>query len=385
MRFWAMLAAVLLWMSSPALAEGEGLEAELYARAAEADLGPWEAYWADYAADTGIGGSLADFLVDTARGGVALSPEGLWRGMGAVLARTAGRWVSFGGQLTATAMLPVLLRHAGTLRPGADSGRTACAVLQWCAVGTVALRLGDLFVRAAAAAERMLSFCNACIPVLMAMTAAMGSGVTAGLMQPAMASVTALVGNVLQSGAIPGLHALSVMTLISHLRADAPLSGLTAAARSLCQWVLGAVMTVFSATLTVQNQMASALDGFSLRTARYAVDTAIPFGGGIFADMVDTVAGCSALIRSAMGAAGLGMLMWMAMEPLAELAGFYAMLRLAGALAVPLGAGEAASCMEETAKNIRLLFSLVLFVGVLLFIMMAMTVGAGNALFLAGG
>ena len=46
---------------------------------------------------------------------------------------------------------------------------------------------------------------------------------------------------------------------------------------------------------------AAAVDGVSIRTAKYAMDNFIPIVGGMFADTVDTLVGCSLIVQNAVG------------------------------------------------------------------------------------
>ena len=56
-------------------------------------------------------------------------------------------------------------------------------------------------------------------------------------------------------------------------------------------WSLGIGFTVFIGVLTTRSVTAAAIDGVTLRTAKYALNNLVPFVGGLFADTVDTLVG----------------------------------------------------------------------------------------------
>lgn len=57
--------------------------------------------------------------------------------------------------------------------------------------------------------------------------------------------------------------------------------------------------------MTIQGMTAATIDGVSIRTAKFAVDSFIPVVGGFLSDAVETIVGCSLLIKNAVGAFGL--------------------------------------------------------------------------------
>ena len=391
-RGWKVWLAVLLLIflaaapAAQAAEEEASLEEELQKQADLIDLGPWQAYWEAFSRDTQAGsGSFADFLLEVAQGKISLSVDGLWNGLARAFGNNLWQMGSFAGQILASAILLAILEHMASARLGGDGNRVASMVVQWGIIGSMAVRLLGAFGQATETMEGMLSFCSASVPVLLSLTAAAGGGITAGLLQPTVMGILTLISNVLQRGLVQLLYGATLLSLISHLRQDDPLGGIAGLLRGACQWVLGAILTLFVAARTRQSATGVTVDGVSLRTAKYAVDTAIPFAGGMISDMVDTVVGCSLMIRSALGVAGLGILLWLSLPPLLTLGGFYWVMRAAAAVSKPMGTAALGSCLESMAKSVLLLFIMLLFVCIVLFVIMAMTIGIGNTLYMAGG
>lgn len=105
----------------------------------------------------------------------------------------------------------------------------------------------------------------------------------------------------------------------------------------MAEWTLGFGFTVFIGVMTVQGVSAAAVDGVSIRTAKYAMDNFIPIVGGMFADTVDTLVGCSLIVQNAVGVLGLILLLGALAAPLLRTVATMFLYRAASALLQPIG------------------------------------------------
>ncbi|MFR3798380.1 MAG: stage III sporulation protein AE [Christensenellales bacterium] len=103
---------------------------------------------------------------------------------------------------------------------------------------------------------------------------------------------------------------------------------------------------------------AAAIDGVTLRTAKYALNNLVPFVGGLFADTVDTLVGSGMLVQSALGVTGLIVIASRAVLPLCQTLAAAMLYKLASALMQPVSDGSLAGCIHDFAKVLMLLFVL---------------------------
>ena len=82
---------------------------------------------------------------------------------------------------------------------------------------------------------------------------------------------------------------------------------------------------------------ASAVDGISVRTIRICFKNFIPVVGGIFSDTVDTVVGCSLILKNAIGFTGLVAIFLTILFPVMKIMAMVFIYKLAGAVIQPLG------------------------------------------------
>ena len=288
------------------------------------------------------------------------------------LAREAVGWMA---RLAAPALLWAVL---GGLWPGA----AARAAQLPCALA-VAAQLAGLYQACARTAQQALSamagLCQAIYPVLGALLAAGGKGAGAALFTPAAALAGTLTAAGLEKWALGLASVAAALTLAGHLPSEARLDGLAGLARRACAFLLGGAMTAFAGVMTVQGILSRGYDGASLQTARFAVGSLLPIVGGEVADSLDALVTSAALVKNAVGVAGLALLLALCARPAVYLALMGLAVRLAAALVELLAWGAPQRMMARFAEVLSLLLAAVAAGAVLVIILV------GGALTLFGG
>jgi stage III sporulation protein AE len=105
----------------------------------------------------------------------------------------------------------------------------------------------------------------------------------------------------------------------------------------------------------VQGLIGSGQDGASIRTAKYAVDSLLPIIGGDVGDALELVGANAQLIKSAIGATGLMLLLALTAGPMIELAGVMFLTRLAAAVTEPIETGRAQKMMAQFSEVLGLM------------------------------
>ena len=275
-----------------------------------------------------------------------------------VMSLLAGRFLaaaqSSGWRLTrlmAPAMVWSLLRHL-TGRSG-ESGKTVCLLLV-CVFLTQ--DLSDHIVLCRQSVARMSEGMQGLFPLLLTMMAAVGGSAGSALMQPAVVASASAITGVIERVTLPLATAAAMLTMLCRLGEGIRLNRLSELAQQAANWTLGVCFTVFIGVLTTRSVTAAALDGVTLRTAKYAMSNMIPVVGGLFADTVDTLIGSSMLVQGALGVTGLMMIAAWTIGPLCQTLAAAMMYKLAAALMQPVSDGELGGCIHDFSKVLMLLF-----------------------------
>lgn len=224
----------------------------------------------------------------------------------------------------------------------------------------------------------MGEFSRTLFPTMLALLAALGGKASGSVFQPAVLSAssafTAAIGDLL----LPVLLICAALAVLNNLSARLQVRGIYSFLMTLCSWSIGVIFTVFLGILTVQGLAASAYDGVTIRTAKYAIDNFVPVVGGMFADTVDTLVGCSVIVKNAVGLAGLLTIAGLCIRPCLTLLAAVMAYTLCAAVLEPVADGRVVGALKDFSKVLVMLFVAVLSVGAMFFILASAVVSSGN-------
>ena len=224
----------------------------------------------------------------------------------------------------------------------------------------------------------MAGIMQAVFPLLVTLLAAVGGTTSSAFYQPAVMAAAGSMTTLVEHVTLPCAVSVATLTMVGALSDGLRVRRLCRLLRQVANWTLGLGFTVFIGVMTVQGLGSAAVDGVSIRTAKYAMDHFIPIVGGMFADTVDTLVGCSLLIHNAVGTLGLLMLLGALLLPLLRTALTLLCYRAAGALLEPLGDEPLGRALGDYGDVFSLLFIIELSVGAMFLLLVAQLMSVGN-------
>ena len=318
-------------------------------------------------------GGLRATLSALARGEITLSFDEAMELLAARFASAARGSVWRLTRLAAPALVWSILRRL----TGKDSGAgKAVCYLMVCVC--LARDLADHLALCTASMEKISSGMQGLFPLLLTLMAAVGGSAGATLMQPAVVAAAGSMTGLIRHVTLPLATVAGVLTMLCHLGDGLRLDRLASLAHRAATWTLGLCFTVFIAVLMTRGVTAAAVDGVTLRTAKYALDNLIPVVGGLFADTVDTLVGSSMLVQGALGVTGLMLVLSWAMSPLCQTLCAALAYQLASALMQPVADGELARCIGDFSRVLMLLFIIQLCTAAMFLLLVAQLVAVSG-------
>lgn len=120
-------------------------------------------------------------------------------------------------------------------------------------------------------------------------------------------------------------------------------------ARQIITFIVSATFTIFIGILTIYG-LSTKIDGLSIRTAKFAVDTLIPIVGGFLSDAVDTVIGSSAILKNGIGIIGLIVLVMIILLPIIKVTVLLLIYSVIGAIIEPIASSNIVKFLEMRLK-----------------------------------
>lgn len=125
---------------------------------------------------------------------------------------------------------------------------------------------------------------------------------------------------------------------------------------------------------------AKGADGLSIRAARFALDKFIPYVGSLVSGSVDTLLGCTLILKNALGLCSVLLMAGVLLEPLLQIATLQLAFRLSAAVMEPIGDPRLTKAVSDLADVLAYLFAITAVIG----LMFALTIGliamAGSSL-----
>ncbi len=219
---------------------------------------------------------------------------------------------------------------------------------------------------------------DAIFPLLLTLMTAIGGTVSVSVYQPAMALLSGVILNIFTYVLLPIFIFSMVFSVVSNLSTNIKLDKFTSFFNSSYKWITGLIFTIFSAFLSIQGITAGSVDGISIRTAKYAIKSYVPILGSYISDGFGLILASSNLIKNAVGAGGLLLLVATVISPLLELVIFMLALKLIAGIVEPLGNGQVANFVSSLSKSMTLLISLLIGVAFIYFILLGLVCVSAN-------
>ena len=215
-------------------------------------------------------------------------------------------------------------------------------------------------------------------PLLLTVLTALGGNVTVNVYQPAMAILSGSVVTVFTNVLLPLFTFMLVFLIISNLTTNIKFNKFADFFGSGFKWIMGIVLMLFSAFVSIQGLMAGSIDTISLKTAKYTIKSAVPLIGGFLSDGVSLIMVSSVLIKNAIGVGGLLLLFGTILLPLIKIIVFSFLLKFACAVLEPIADTRITGFISGIAKSIQMLVALILGVGFMYFLMTGLVMCSAN-------
>ncbi|MBE5778459.1 MAG: hypothetical protein E7331_03910 [Clostridiales bacterium] len=323
-----------------------------------------------------VEGDGREMLKELASGRTVLQPEAVLRWVGE---EAVGIFISSLWRMTRL-MVPALLTATGEqlFLKRKNAGLAVRYVGMVALAGFLISDLEEYVKLCNETVGEMAGLMQAIFPLLITLLAAVGGTSSSAFYQPAVMAAAGSMTTLIQNVTLPFAVSVAVLTMADGLSEGIRLSRMRRLFRQVAHWTLGFGFTVFIGVMTVQGVGAAAVDGVSIRTAKYAIDNFVPVVGGMFADTVDTLVGCSLLVENAVGVLGLILLLAKLLQPLLQTAAAMLLYRGASALMQPMADTALNRSLGEYGDVFSLLFIIELSVGAMFLLLCAQLLVVGN-------
>ena len=216
--------------------------------------------------------------------------------------------------------------------------------------------------------QTISSFVYILIPVFISLTITTGNITTATSIQSIILLATNIITNFINNLLIPIVIIATVIGIISNISDEVHMNKISKYMKSTVTWLLCIFLTIFTCILSMENNLTQGVDQLASKTTKTAVSTFVPVVGKILGDTVESVLGCSNIIKNAVGFVGIIAIILIALTPLIRIGITMLFFYFAGGLAEMVSDNKIVYVLEQMGDSCKVLLAAVATVTVMLII-----------------
>lgn len=320
--------------------------------------------------------SVKDAVLALASGGTISAEDALAGVLGAFGEALHGLGATMLSLMLPVLLTSILLHTLGAERDALSSlSRSVCFMLILIPVMLLVFsELEHTRGTITAMTERM----DKLLPLLLTLLTALGGNASSAFLHPMVVAASGSMVFLAREVILRLVMCTCAVTAINHLSDRAHLTRMAQLLRSGVCWLLGVSFTVFLGAMSLQGVCSASIDGVVIRAAKYAVDNFVPVVGGMFSDTMDTLVGCTLIVKNALGVAAVLALLGAILGPLARTLAVVFVMKLSAALLEPVADGEIVRAIGDFSRTIVLFLITMLCVGTMYFLLIVQLLLVGN-------
>lgn len=315
---------------------------------------------------------------DIRRGNVDLSFEGVVSGIGKYMFREILIHSRLLGTLLILAVLYAVLENIHS----SFEGNNLRKITFWvCGLALYTIAFGSFTLSIGIARDtidKLVSFFNSLLPVLVTLIVGVGHVTSAALLSPLTLATTGFFANIINQVVMPLIYVCTALYILDHISLDFKVGHLAKLCRDIAIGIIGVSLTIYIAVLNIQGVAGNVSDGVALETAKFATGSFIPVVGKLLSDALEVVVGTSLLIKGAVSIVGIIIIALLCIFPLLKILSLVIIYRVAAALVQPFGAKPIADTLNTIGNCLLLVFGAVSSVGVMLFVGISILIKVGK-------
>lgn len=229
------------------------------------------------------------------------------------------------------------------------------------------------------AVQNLTGFANTLIPLMITLMMTTGNIVSSGMLQPILLLLITFISNFMTNILIPIALVSTALGIISKISDQAQVGKFSKFLHSSMIWILGTVLTLFVSITSLEGGLTASVDGVTAKAAKTAISSVVPVIGSILGDAVNTIVGCSNIIKNAVGMVGIIVIIAICIRPILQLAVLTVTYYLGAALCEPIADEKVVGILEQMGGTFKIFLAVMFALTALLIIGIAIVMKISNS------
>ena len=199
------------------------------------------------------------------------------------------------------------------------------------------------------------------------------------MLEPTILFVITLVDNIIVKIIIPFSLISVALSIVSNISDKVRIEKLSKFLNSSAIWILGLILTIFVGVTSLEGSITSGVDGLTVKTTKAAVSSVIPVVGKILGDAVETVMGCTNILKNAVGIVGILIIIGICINPIIKILIVMIAFYIGAAICEPLADEKIVKLLEQIGKTYKLFLAILVSVSVMLVVGVTLAINISNS------
>lgn len=228
-------------------------------------------------------------------------------------------------------------------------------------------------------------FMRVLVPVMVTTLMTSGAIISATVFEPTLIAIVEIGVWVIDGLFLPLVMISTALNIVNGMSQKFKTDKMVLLINNGVKWGLSVMLTIFVSITGLKSIASSGADALTIKLSKFAASNLIPMVGGILAESVETVMGCSVVIKNSVGILGIICLIVIVLMPIIKISSILILFRITAAIIEPISDIKISDCMTRLAGSVSSLFSMLTATTVMFIIIITIMINAGSSAVMAGG
>ncbi len=221
-------------------------------------------------------------------------------------------------------------------------------------------------------------FMDISFPILLTLMTALGGTTTVVLYQPIMLIYSTYIIKIINFAIFPLFYGTLIFSILNNISDSINLDKFASTTKSLANWVLGIVFSIFISYITAQGITGTSIDSLAIRGTKYALSSYVPVIGGYIKDGLDIVMASCVVIKNALGFSMILLLIITSLLPIIKILIINFSLKLIASIVQPIADKKISNMLFSISSSLFLLVEIIVCITFSVFVVLMLIIYSCN-------
>lgn len=222
--------------------------------------------------------------------------------------------------------------------------------------------------------ESMINLMQVIMPILITFLVVMGFPMTSTVMTPIFMGGVTFINVVFKNFLFVSITIGFAILVINNLSNSIKLKKLASFIKQINLITIGAIFTIYLALVSMQGMYVKSLDGFAVKSTKFAIGNFIPVVGGFVSDSFDIILSSSQLIKNLFGGVGLIILVGICLIPIIKIISIILVYKTSAIIVEPVGEDSISNFLNEISNLMAIMLACIIAITIMFFVTIAIVV-----------